>query len=403
MVNRKKIPMHDRLIRMLAAIAIAISLWFMVNGNSDMLIAQDFNSIPITLKNVESLSEKNLVLADDKNYYLNLQVKGTDKNLRGISMKEITAEADLSDIDAKGTFDIDVEVKGLPNSVIVTSMNPSSLLIDVDNIIKEDMDVGVVLEGKPANDLSVISAKSQEKVEVEGPEEAIARIDKITATANVSGLEADVTQHLEVMAYDTSGNPITDLDIQPNVVSTEIILGKTKSIGITPSTTGNPANGYIVASVAMEPSKVVIGAKEEQLKTIESIPMDPIDVSGQSKTFTKDINLTAPAGCYFMDNSGKVKATVTIESPIEKNFTVDKVSVNNLGTGLTAAKIKDTKVVVKLEGPSSALNSLNAAQIEAFIDCANLGPGEYELPIQTNLSQSLVKSITPAKTTVIIE
>ncbi|MBU4438090.1 MAG: hypothetical protein L6276_04220 [Acetobacterium sp.] len=403
MANRKKIPVHERLIRMLAAIGIAITLWFMVNGNADMLITQDFNSIPITLTNTESLTAKNLVLADNKNYYLNLQVKGTDKNLKNINMKEITAEVDLSDIDAKGTYDLDVQVKGLSNSVIISSMNPSSLQIVVDNIIKEDLEVEIVPEGKPANDLSVISAEAVEKVEVEGPEESIARISKITATANVNGMETDTTQHLEVSAYDESGNLISDLDMLPNVVTTEIILGKTKSLGIIPSTTGSPANGYMVTGVLVEPSKVTIGAKEELLKTIESIPMDPIDVTGQSKTFTKDINLTPPAGCYFLDGSGKVKATVSIESPVEKSFTVDKITTKNLGTGLMTSKIKDSRVVIKLKGASSVLNSLNADQVEASVDCANLGPGEYELPIQTNLSQSLVQSITPAKTTVIIE
>ena len=285
--NKKKISLQERLIRILASVGIAITLWFMVNGNADMLITQDFNSIPITLTNVEALTEKNLVLADDKNYYLNLQVKGTDKNLRNVNMKEVTAEVDLSDIEEKGTYDLDVEVKGLANSVIISSMNPTSLAIEVDNIIKEALDVVVLLEGKPANDLSVISAKSQEQVEVEGPEESIARIDKITTTVDVSGLESDTTRHLEVAAYDATGNPITDLEILPNVVEVEIVLGKTKSIGIIPSTTGNPANGYIVTGVQIEPSKVLIGAKEALLNTIETIPMDPIDVSGQSKTFTK--------------------------------------------------------------------------------------------------------------------
>ena len=401
--NKKKISLQERLIRILASVGIAITLWFMVNGNADMLITQDFNSIPITLTNVEALTEKNLVLADDKNYYLNLQVKGTDKNLRNVNMKEVTAEVDLSDIDEKGTYDLDVEVKGLANSVIISSMNPTSLAIEVDNIIKEALDVVVFLEGKPANDLSVISAKSQEQVEVEGPEESIARIDKITTTVDVSGLESDTTRHLEVAAYDATGNPITDLEILPNVVEVEIVLGKTKSIGIIPSTTGNPANGYIVTGVQIEPSKVLIGAKEALLNTIDTIPIDPIDVSGQSKTFTKDINLTPPQGCYFLDDSGKVKATISIESPVEKSFTIDKLVTRNLGTGLVAAKVKDTRVAVKLEGASSILNSLNASQIEAFVDCANLGPGEYELPIQTNLSTSLVKSVTPGKTTVIIE
>jgi len=401
--NKKKIALHERLFRLIAAVGIAITLWFMVNGNADMLITQDYNSIPITLTNVESLAEKNLVLVDNKNYYLNLQVKGTDRNLRNIIMKEITAEVDLSDIDEKGIYDLDVEVKGLANSVIISSMNPTTLSIEVDNIIKEAVDVGIVLEGIPANDLSVISAKSQEKVEVEGPEASITRIDKITATANVNGLATDTTRYLDVTAYDVDGSPISDLEILPNVVPTEIFLGKTKSVGMTPSTVGEPANGTIVTEIMVEPSKVIIGAKEDLLNTIETIAIDPINVSGQSKTFTKDISLTAPTGFYFLDDSGKVKVTVAIESPVEKSFTLDKVSAQNLAAGQVMSKIKDSRVIVKLEGASSVLNSLNTAQIEAFVDCTNLAPGEYELPIQTNLSQALVKSITPARTTVTIE
>ena len=50
--NKKKISLQERLIRILASVGIAITLWFMVNGNADMLITQDFNSIPITLTNV---------------------------------------------------------------------------------------------------------------------------------------------------------------------------------------------------------------------------------------------------------------------------------------------------------------------------------------------------------------
>jgi len=403
MVNKKKIPLYEKLIRLFIAIGIAITLWFIVNGNSDMLITQEYNSIPITLTNVDTLTGKNLVLAEDKNYYLNLQVKGTDKNLRNISMKDITAEADLSDIGAKGTYELEIAVKGLPNSVIVTSMNPTTLQIEVDNIIKEDLDVAIVLEGTPANDLSVISAESTEKVEVEGPEDSLARIDKITGTADVNGLTKDTTQHLTATAYDASGNAIDDVDILPNVVPVEIVLGKTKSISISPSISGNPASGYSVAGVQVEPSKVVIGAKEDLLTSIESIPMDAIDVSEQSKTFTKDVNLTPPTGCYFLDGSGKVKVTVNIESSVAKSFTLDKVNVTNLGAGLVVSKIKDTKVVLKLEGANSVINSQNASQMDAFVDCSNLGPGEYELPIQTNLSQALVKSITPAKTTVTIE
>ncbi|MGV8906318.1 MAG: YbbR-like domain-containing protein [Acetobacterium sp.] len=400
---KKKVPVHEKVLRIFIAVGIAVLLWFMVNGNSDMIVNQDFNSIPITLTNVDGLSAKKLVLAEDKSYYLNLRVKGTDKNLRKINTKEITAEVNLGDINTKGTYDLEIVVKGLSNSVIIDSMNPTALQIVVDNIIKENLEVGIVLEGRPANDAVVISAKSLEKVEVQGPEESIARIKTTSGTANVNDLAADTIEHIQIMAYDESGNRINDVVFLPSVITAEIILGQTKSVGVISTTSGQPADGYVVSEVLVEPSNVLIGAKQELVDQIQSITMNAIDVSGQAKTFTKDVSLTPPKDCYFLDGNDKVKVTVNIESVVERSFSLDKISVQNLGAGLVVSKMKESKVLLKLEGAGSALNTLNTAQSEAFVDCANLGPGEYELPIQTNLSSGLVKSITPAKTTVTIE
>ena len=400
---KKKVPVHEKVIRIAIALGIAVMLWFIVNGNSDMIISQDFNSIPITLTNVEGLTAKNLILAEDKSYYLNLRVKGTDKNLRKINTKEITAEVNFDDVDKKGTYDLEIAVKGLPNSVIIDSMNPTTLQIAVDSIIKEDLEVSIAVEGKPANDAVVISAKSLETVEVEGPEESIAKIKETSGTANVNGMASDTTQELQVMAYDDAGNRINDLEFFPSVITAEIILGKTKPVSVIPTNSGSPGDGYAVSEVLVEPSTVLIGAKPELIDTIQSITMNPIDVSGQTKTFTRDVSLTPPPDCYFMDGNDKVKVTVNIENTVERSFTLDKINTKNLGSGLVVSRMKDSKVLVRLEGPSNALNSLNPAQAEAFIDCANLGPGEYELPIQTNLSQALVKSITPAKTIVTIQ
>jgi YbbR domain-containing protein len=400
---KKKVPVNERIIRVLIAFGLAVLLWFMVNGNSNVIITQDYNSIPITLINSEDLVRNNLVLIEDKSYYLNLRVKGTDKNLRTIQIKEITAEVNVGDINEKGVYDLDIVVKGLSNSVIIDSMNPTTLQIGVDNIIKEDREVEIIAEGHPANDVVVIASNTSEKVVVEGPEELISQIDKMSSIVNVDGMESDTTKHLKVVALDKDGEIIDGLEVIPNVVQAEIILGKTKTIVVTPVMVGSPLSGFVVSEVVIEPSKIRIGAKEEVLESINAISIDPVDVTEKSNTFTKDVVLAALDGMYFLDGSDNVKVTVTIESVSEKSFTIDQVGVKNLSPGLVVSKIKDTSAIVKLEGASSVLNSINTNQVETFVDCSGLEPGEYEMDIKTNLSEALVKSINPQKTTIIIE
>lgn len=402
MEKKKKIPLRDKIIRLFIAAAISLVLWFIVNGSSDMMVTQDYNSIPITLTNTESLATKNLILSENKNYYLNLKVKGTDKNLRKINAKEISAEVNVGEINEKGAYDMEIAIKGLSNSVIIESMNPSTLLITVDNIIKEDLDVVVNVEGKPANDSVVISSKALEKVEVEGPEESIAGINKIVGVANVNGMETDTVQHVEVLAYDRAGNKINDLEFYPGIIKAEIILGKTKSVEVIPSIIGKPNEGITVSETTVEPSKILIGGKEEALNKVSGIQTDDIDVSRSSKTFTKDIGVTPPEGIYLMEGNTKVKVSVTLEQLIEKTVTLEGVKAINLEPGAVAQKIKDTNISVKLSGASSVLNHLDTSKAEAYIDCSNLKPGEYELPIQVNLPKELIKSILPEKTTVTI-
>ncbi|MDK2936426.1 MAG: hypothetical protein PWP62_1434 [Eubacteriaceae bacterium] len=402
-MEKKKIPIHDRIVRLILSIAMALTLWFTVNGDSDMLITQDYNSIPITLSNQESLADKNLVLADDKSYYLNLKIRGTDRNLRNIDIAEVRAEVDLSDISEKGSYELEVAVKGLPNTVIISSMNPTTLLIEVDSIIKESHEVVIKTEGKPANDRSVIATPVEETVEVEGPEEELAKIDKIQGTVNVNGLEEDAVRYVQVSAYDADGNVIEDVEVVPDVVTADIVLGQTKTVSVTPITSGSPADGYIATDITVEPSKLSIGAKQAVIDSINNISTAAIDLSGQSQTFTKEVDLVLPEGAYYLDGNGKVKVTVNIETPVEKSLTIENIETRNVGADLSVSKVKDTNAVVKLEGDDNVINSILASQVQVYVDCSNLSAGTYELPLQTNLSSAIVKSITPTTTSVTIE
>lgn len=402
MKETKKIPIHEKIIRLVISIVIAITLWFTVNGDADLLIIQDYNSIPITISNSESLAAKNLVLAEDKSYYLNLKIKGTDRNLRNIDYKEIRAEVNLEEITQKGTYDLDIAVKGLPNTVIINSMNPTSLQIVVDNVIKEKHETVIKAEGKPANDQSVINIEVDQEVDVEGPEEELQRIDKIQGTVNVNGLEVDAVRYVQILAYDSDGDVIENVTLLPDVVKAEIILGQTKTVTISPSTSGLPKNGYIVTESSVEPAKVLIGAKKEVLDSIDWISVNPVNVSNQSQTFTRDVDLDLPEGSFYLDGNGKAKVTVTIETPIEKSITMNTIETKNLQSGLVVKKMKDTKAVIKLQGAGSVVNAVNVSQVEAFVDCSGLGPGEHELAIKTNLSAAIIQGISPMTTIITI-
>lgn len=402
--KKKKIPINEKTVRLLGAFFLAILIWLFVNGNGSNIVSQDINGIPVTLTNIETLQSKNLVLNDNRTYYVNLKVQGTDRSLSEIKTSEISAEADLKDINQKGTYSVDVAVKGLSNSVILKEVIPNTVDISVDNIIEADREVNIVTEGKPEGDNAVISATTTQKVKLSGPEEKIAEIDKVAATINVNGLTVDTSKYLEAIPYNKNGEIVTGVECEPSTVQATILVGKTKTVPIiAPSTTGAVQSGYKVTGVTVEPSQKMVGAKQNILDTISSIQIDPVDVNGANKTVTKEVTLNLPQGASFLDSSNKATITVTIEPLIEKSFTVSSIETRNLGAGLNAAKIKDSTVVVKLTGTATELNKISGEEIKAFVDLSGLQKGDQEVTVQISVPTDQLKTVTPSKTTVTIE
>lgn len=401
---KKKVSTNEKTVRVILALILAVAIWFVVNGTSTDLVEQDISGIPVTLNNIESLQEKHLVLEDNRSYYVNLTVRGTDKSLYEINPKELTAEVDMSEINAAGEQQLKVNIKGLSNSVILQEVTPSTLTLNVQNVSDSEKEVTVVTDGKPADGNAVVSAKTDDTVTLTGPEDLLSEVSEVTATLDVNGMSQNSDKYVEVVARDQNGNALDDVICKPSAVKVSVIIGLTKNVKInTPQTTGTVADGYKVTKVTVEPDVVTIGGLESVLRTIDSLSVDAIDVSGASKSVTKDMALQLPEGASLLESGQKVKVTVEIESLVEKNFTVNHIEARNLGTGLTVAKVDDSSAVVKIRAVASELNKINTDAIHVWLDLKDLGKGDHEVSLQVEIPAGEVVSVTPAKTNVKIE
>lgn len=391
--------------RLLMALLFAVILWAYINSGSSDIVIQEINNVPVTFTGTDELASRNLVILDSRTYYVNLRIKGSDRNLNNVNRSEISAEIDLSTITQKGPQNMKVIVRGLSNSVILETVTPSTIQLNVDSIEEIQWDVSVITDGRPAGDYAVISAKTTDKVQISGPSELLSQAEKVVANVNVQGISEDSVQHVSVNAVDGNGEVISEVSCTPSVVDVDVVLGKTKEVEvIAPSTTGQLTAGFQVTKVSVDPAVKTVGAKEDVLATITSLPMEAIDVSGASKDITQEVNLKLPDGASFLDDSdNKVLVTVTIEPVIERNFSVTNVEVRNLKEGLTVAKMKDASVSVKLTGVSSELSDLDLSEISAYVDLSGKEKGEHSVDIKIDSPKGKVVSVSPSKTAVTIE
>lgn len=401
---KRRAVSNEKLIRAIIAAVLAVIVWFIINGSSTDLVEQDINSIPVTLVNVETLQDKQLVLADNRNYYVNLTVRGTDTSLHAINRQEITAEVDMSEVDSAGEQQLEVTIRGLSNSVILQEVTPSQLTLNVENVTESEMDVAVVTNGKPEGNNAVISAWTDEKVTLDGSEDSLSQVAEITATIDVDGMTSDSERYVEVVPRDRDGNVVDNVVCSPSAVNVQVAVGKTKDVRIaTPATTGTPAEGYAVTQVTVEPMQITVGGDEALLEAVNSIAVDAINVDGASRSVTEEVALQMPEGISALDGLEKVRVTAEIEPVSERSFTIDKIETRGLSSDRTLVSVSDSSVVVRLSGVTSELNGVDASKIEAWIDLSGLGAGEYDVDIQITTDTGEIVSVSPTKTTVKIE
>lgn len=404
MVQIKKNPTTDKVIRILLAIFAAIIFWIYVNGSSIDLVSQDIQSVPVTITNLDVLESKGLTIEDQRNYYVNLRLKGTERNLEAMDESEIVAVVDLKDINEAGTYTPDIVIQGMSNSVILDQIKPEKLSITVDDFTEKEFDVSVNTSGKPAGDDVVIQATTNEKVTVNGGTDLLAQIKTISATADVQGLMDDTRQYVGVKAYDANGDEISDLEFSPRAIPVDIVIGKTKTITISPpQTTGDVATGYKVSGVTVSPATALIGGKQDVIDTMATITPENVDVTGATATVSKDVTIQLPDGVYFIDGSDKVTVNVAVEELTEKSFTVDNIETKNLASGLSVSRVQDSSVVVKVQGTTTELNKIKSNEITAWVDLTGKIKGKSDVPIQVKLPAGTLMSISPEKTAITLE
>ena len=213
------------LLRLIIAFAAAVLLWFYINGSSSNLITKNISDIPVNIVGEDELAERGLYVETyDSEYFANLQLRGTDANLKNVNSTTFTATVDVSQIDSEGTYTLDVVLQGLPNSIILNDMNPGAITLDVGEYTERFMDVELIPNGQPADGYTYKGAEAYTQVEIKGLSTDLGRIKKVRAIVSISGLSENSSQMVTPVAYDSEGNVVTGVIIEPEQVWVSITI-----------------------------------------------------------------------------------------------------------------------------------------------------------------------------------
>ncbi|NMA50558.1 MAG: hypothetical protein GX951_01745 [Mollicutes bacterium] len=286
---------------------------------------------------------------------------------------------------------------------LVYKLDPSYVSVMVKNKVSSVSSVTheLINQDKLDSKLSVKNVSlSKSEVVVKGSETSLKKIAWVKALVDLGNKESDLKEaktydiDCKLVAYDNTGNILNNVEIVPNTLSATIELDSySANIPVVVKTKGKLLTGKSISSIQINDSSefsITIYGNESLISNLTSIPVT-IDIEGLGNDNAKvyNVTLSKPTGVRYMSDSS-VKVSLSFGNEQQKAIGISSISHKNLGSGLKANIISDTKISVIAKGVASVLENITEKDINAYVDLSGLGVGEHDVKVQIVNENSLV-------------
>jgi len=368
------------------SLILAILMYFSVAYNNDalgfnnsLLYSRQINNVEVSAKYSNTTYE--LVGLPES---CQITLTGDAGNVTSASNNKGYCLANLEGL-VEGIHTVELEAIGYGDSVekIVT---PTEVTITLNKKTTGQFAIGYdFINTNKMDDVYVLGSPefAASKVNVRASQDTLDKIAFVKALIDVSGVNEDFTTNAQLVAYDTSGEPVV-ADIVPSSIEVSVpVKSPSKVVPITLETTGVVPNDLAIESITMDHQTVTIYAPESVLSKV-----DQVTVSIDASTLNKDTKISQP----IILPSGVTSSDITkvtldvilgeLTTKIESNV---PINYKNNKDGLTF--VADTAVTsVKVIGTVNNIDSITAKDIQVYFDMSTavVGPQEFDLEIIQN-------------------
>jgi YbbR domain-containing protein len=336
-----------------------------------------------------------------------VRVKVEDDVFDSLTEADFEATVDLDGLTV-GAYELPVTVRPLTSrgGLRVENVLPDQIEVELAQLTGKLVPVVVEVEGSPPNGFSMETPEAEEEeVFVTGPQEKVDDVVRVVGVVDVTGRTETIEQAVKLAPRDAQNNLVQGVNLEPSATEVTIAIEEEKfsrSVAVSPTLTGTPAEGYNVVSVAVAPQTVTIRGEEAFIQGTVSIPTEAVDVDSESEDVVRTVSLDLPSGVE-VTGGGSVTVTVTI-APAQGTIELgSNINASGLGEGLSIVGALPAATVV-VSGELPTLRGLSPADVAVFVDLAGKGAGAHRVPVQVRTPEGVTgQSVTPAEIDVTLE
>lgn len=304
----------------------AVVLWLLVTNFSDPTSTFRGTNISVHFLHTNVVTDQGEVytVLNDTDTIPVVTIVAKRSIVDALENDNIIATADFNDMDSSGNVPITVTTNKYSDEIERITYSVDTLQLDIEEKETKTLSLTAGTTGD-VEDGYIIGSETmdQNQIRVTGPKSFVDNCASASVTVDVSGATSSISTSESVHLYDAQGE---ELEISDNVslsvdrimVTVEIL--PTKSVTVSYSTTGTPADGYkLSGDNTVTPNTIVVAARKSVLDDLSTVKIssDALDVSGLSSDLrtTVDISDYLPDGVTLADSSfdGKISVTIGIE------------------------------------------------------------------------------------------
>ncbi|HEX5467263.1 MAG TPA: CdaR family protein [Candidatus Limnocylindrales bacterium] len=324
-----------------------------------------------------------------------------------LTSSDFTATIDLANVVAQpggSPAVVPVDVKAHDPRVTILDFKPRQISIRLDPIVSKPVPVAVdrgeiptgLTIGQPDVDVS--------QVTVRGGSTLVDRVARAEARVRIDPSGINVDGEVDLVAVDQRGDLVSPVDLSPASAHVRIAVDRataTRSLPVVATVSGNPAPGYAIRSVTVQPAVVAVSGSAQAIGDLQSLVTAPISVTGRTSDLKATVALAPPDGVT-IQGAGTVSVTIDVAA-------LSGTQTFQVGLVLSGAAAERTyslatqDVTVTLSGPLPALLDVVGSRITASLDVAGLGLGSHSVAVAVSApAGTTLASLTPTRVTVVV-
>ncbi len=311
--------MENNLSAKIISLLFAIGMWFYIIQVQSPEVEKTVKNVPVFFSQRAELENRGFVLMNDKEYTVDLKIRGQRKFLTDIEASDINVSVDVSKIDKTGEHSINTIVAIPYGNIQVLKQTPSSINITVDELVEEEKRIEVLAEGTPKNGYVVGETKTTpETVKIRGAKSIVGAIEHVVATIDVSDKKEDVSSVVELKMLTSTDtiidNPYVTCSAETVDVHCEILKKKTVTLEpVFASDVNTKDERYVLDDSALK--SVEVSGTASALANLTKVKTEVITREMIGKDEKVEVSLTLPAGVSCLDGD---KLTLKLKRQTKK-------------------------------------------------------------------------------------